>query len=360
MNKGDVTHTDFTGWHSFHQMTMIKKQSLFNIIDDKTHPLLNFFNKRLSYYKPDKVYLTNIAMKYLALILFAFLTVRPAAQAQQKTEQITVDGLPRNFVTYIPSTENKTGKLPFIISLHGRLGNGKGMMNFADFRSLAEKDKFIIVCPDGIDRSWNDGRNTPANKKGIDDVKFIDQLITYIIDTYHGDPKRVYVTGMSNGGFMASRLACELSNRIAAVAVVAASMDGSMSYHPVRPIPIMYIQGTKDPLVPFNGGAMKGAGGEIYGHEELLTLWANADRCEKNPLITNLPGNAGDGTKIIKEEYVNKATNIKVIGYTITNGGHTWPGGTQYMPKFLVGTVTHNLNACDIIWDFFKAYRVVK
>jgi len=296
-------------------------------------------------------------MKSFLIFLFSILTFTVCAQPQEKTEQITVDGLQRHFVTYIPTTNSKE-KLPVIISLHGRLGNGQKMMSFADFRPLADRDKFIIVCPDGINRSWNDGRATPANKKGVDDVKFISDLITYIINTYNGDAKRVYVTGMSNGGFMSSRLACELSDRIAAVAVVGASMDGSMSYHPVKAIPMMYIQGTKDPLVPYNGGAMKGAGGEIYGHAELLELWADADHCDKKPVISKLPDNAHDGTGVIKEEYANKDNKMQVIGYTITNGGHTWPGGKQYLPKAFIGTVTHNLNACNTIWAFFKQYRL--
>jgi polyhydroxybutyrate depolymerase len=298
-------------------------------------------------------------MKYFALSLFSFFTFSISAQPQQKTEQIIVDGLQRQFVTYIPAITNTTDKLPVIVSLHGRLGTGRGMMGFADFRAIANREKFIIVCPDGIDKSWNDGRPTPALKKGINDVKFIDELITYIINTYHGDSKRVYVTGMSNGGFMSSRLACELNNRIAAIAVVAASMDENVTYHPNKPIPIMYIQGTKDPLVPYAGGTMKGAGGEIYGHQDVLKAWADADHCNNNPVITNLPDNANDGTSIIKEEYIDPLTGTKVIGYTVTNGGHTWPGGTQYLPKFLIGTVSHNMNACEVIWDFFKRYRLV-
>ena len=295
-------------------------------------------------------------MKHFALCLFTLFTLSVSAQPQQKSEQITVDSISRRFVTYIPSTINSADKLPVLISLHGRLGTGKGMMDFADFRSIALREKFIIVCPSGINKSWNDGRDTPAHKKGINDVKFIDELITYIIKTYNGDPSRVYVTGMSNGGFMASRLACELNNRIAAIAVVGASMNKGINYQPVSFMPVMYIQGTSDPLVPFEGGTMKGAGGEIYSHKGILKLWADVDHCGDNPIVTNLPVIANDGTSIIKQEYSNPATGVKVIGYTITNGGHTWPDGTQYLPKFLVGTVSRNMNACQVIWDFFKGY----
>jgi polyhydroxybutyrate depolymerase len=297
-------------------------------------------------------------MKTRSLLVFLLMAFSTVALAQQKAEHITIDGLNREFISYLPKGANKTDKLPVIISLHGRLGTAAGMVKFADFRPIADREKVIIVCPGGIDRSWNDGRETPANAKGINDVKFIDQLITYIIKTYNGDAERIYVTGMSNGGFMTSRLACELNSRIAAIAVVAASMDEGMSYQPVKPMPVMYIQGTKDPLVPFKGGLLKkGAGGSIYSHKEVLKKWAAMDSCNSKPIITRLPIKVDDGTSVIKEEYSNP-NGLRVIGYTIVDGGHTWPGGSQYMPKFVIGSVTKNLDACEDIWSFFKGNRL--
>ena len=292
-----------------------------------------------------------------ALLLFLSTLVCISVSAQQKNESITVDGLKREFITYIPAGANGADKLPVIISLHGRLGTAARQFKFADFRPIADREKVIIVCPQGIGRSWNDGRGTPANKKGVDDVEFIDSLIFYITKKYRADNTRVYVTGMSNGGFMASRLAIDLNNRIAAIAVVAASMDKGTAFEPGLSTPVMYIQGTEDPLVPFEGGIVKkGAGGPIYGHEEILKKWAATDSCNSKPVITNLPRKVNDGTSVIKEEYANP-NGLKVIGYTITGGGHTWPGGAQYLPKLMIGPVSHNLDACEVIWDFFKHYR---
>src|SRR3569833_329225 len=119
-------------------------------------------------------------------------------------------------------------------------------------------------------------------------------------------------------------------------------------------MPVMYIQGTEDPLVPFEGGKMKkGSGGEIYGHEEVLKKWAAVDSCDSKPAVTSLPVKVRDHTSVTREEYSNKY-GAEVVGYTIVGGGHTWPDGMQYLPKLMVGTVSHNLDACEVIWTFFK------
>ncbi len=270
------------------------------------------------------------------------------AQSQQKREEITVDGMERAFISYVPAGQKD--KMPIVISLHGGFASPKGMLRLADFRPLADQDKFILVCP-ASKHLWHDG----ADNKGIDDVKFIDQLITYILKTYNGDATRVYVTGISNGGFMTSRLAAQLHNRIAAIAVVAATLNIAEGYDLEKPMPVMYMHGTKDPIIPYNGG--KKFGREMYSHDQIIKKWVTLNNCDPKPIVTQIPDNAQDGTTLVKEEYSNP-NGLKVIGYTINNGGHTWPGGRQYALKFLIGKTTHNLNACQVIWDFFKTYQL--
>jgi polyhydroxybutyrate depolymerase len=277
-----------------------------------------------------------------------FSTFSAMGQSQQKREEIIVDGMERAFVSYVPTGAKE--KMPVVISLHGGFATPKGMLKLADFRPLADQDKFILICPasKGI---WRDG----ADNKGVDDVKFIDQLITYVLNTYNGDASRVYITGISKGGFMTSRLAGQLHHRIAAVAVVAATLNIGEGYDLEKPMPVMYIHGTNDKIIPFNGG--KKFGREMYSHDQIIKKWVTLNNCNPEPVITQIPDNADDGTTIIKEEYSNPANGLKVIGYTINNAGHTWPGGWQYFPKFIVGKTTHNLNACQVIWDFFKSYQ---
>lgn len=292
-------------------------------------------------------------MRWSCIMVLALFSVVAHAQGRLEKGEIIVDSLNRSFLVYIPVSGNMQ-KLPVVISLHGGLSTGKQMMNFADFKPLAEREKFLVVCPDGIDRSWNDGRMTRERN----DVKFISALISEIVNKYNGDSTRVYVTGMSNGGFMATRLACELSNKIAAIAPVSGTMGKDVSYRPDKPMPVLYIHGTRDPLVPYNGGLNARSGAMVYSHEEMLSMWVKVDSCAETPVVTAIPDSADDGTTITKEEYINKKTGIKVIGYTITNGGHTWPDGPQYLPRLIVGRVSHNLNACEVIWAFFKQYRL--
>ncbi|GAB2986730.1 PHB depolymerase family esterase [Mucilaginibacter puniceus] len=270
------------------------------------------------------------------------------AQSQQKREEIIIDGMERAFVSYVPAGVKE--KMPVVISLHGGFASPKGMLRLADFRPLADQDKFILVCP-ASKKLWHDG----ADNKGIDDVKFIDELITYILKTYNGDASMVYVTGVSNGGFMTSRLAAQLHTRIAAIAVVAATLNINEGYDLEKPMPVMYIHGTKDPIIPYNGG--KKFGREMYSHDEIIKKWVTLNDCNPIPVVTQIPDNADDGTTVIKEEYSNP-NGLKVVGYTINNGGHTWPGGRQYLPAFIIGKTTHNLNACQVIWDFFKSYQL--
>ena len=287
---------------------------------------------------------------FLFTLLFSPVVTFPQKTMQQIKGDIVIDGNKRSFLTYIPSSTG-TDKMPLVISLHGGFASPKGMFHLADFRPIADKEKFIVVCP-GSKHVWHDG----ANLHGIDDVKFIDHLITYIVKAYNADPDRVYITGISNGGFMTARLACQLHPRIAAVAIVAASLDVGEGYDLEAPMPALYIHGTKDPVVAYEGGKLFGR--RIFSHKEIIKKWVALDKCDKVPLFTNIPDAANDGTSILKEEYNNPKNGMKVVSYTINNGGHTWPGGWQYFPKFIVGKTTRNLNACEEIWKFFKPYKL--
>src|ERR1700760_3068312 len=179
----------------------------------------------------------NIFIRFIACILLIVPMSPVFAQTapQQIKEHIISEGIKRKIVTYIPANI-KQEKIPLIISLHGGFASPRGMFHLADFRPVADKEKFIVVCP-ASKHFWHDGAKT----NGIDDVKFIDHLITYILNKYHGDASRIYITGISNGGFMTTRLACQLHERIAAIAVVSATLDIGEGYDLTAPLPVMYI-----------------------------------------------------------------------------------------------------------------------
>jgi polyhydroxybutyrate depolymerase len=267
-------------------------------------------------------------------------------------------GRVRSFVLFQP--DGLSGSVPLVIALHGRLGTGSGMEKLTHFEAIATREKFLLIYPDGIRKSWNDGRGTPAEKKGVDDVGFIRALIDSAVRHCAVDPKRVYVTGISNGGFMTMRLATELSDKIAAVAVVAATMDAGTARDAtnVNPVSVLIMHGRKDPIVPFDGGSVRGgAGGPILSHDSAVRWWVNKDGCQRHHLTTELIlDSAGDGTSASYRVYPGGAAGSEVVSYVIDNGGHTWPGGWQYLPVFMVGKTTRNLDASEIIWAFFQRH----
>ncbi|MEY2648963.1 MAG: hypothetical protein RL282_1676 [Bacteroidota bacterium] len=287
----------------------------------------------------------------------------PDKISEQKTVNLAIDGNDRSFIIYLPIGYNNAGKMPMIFSIHGGSGTPEGMINIANFKSIADRDKVVLVYPAGVQKNWNDGRPTTPNQLGINDISFFSQVCDFMIANHSVDATRIYATGISNGGFMSSRLGCELSNKIAAIAVVAATMEAnaiSPSCSPAKPVPAMYIHGSNDPLVPFTGGTMTAggtAGGNILSHFQVIDKWININRCNSTPVITDLPDISNDGTSIKQRLYTAGTNGAEVVSYVILNGGHTWPQGFQYLPESIIGKTSQDMNGCDAIWTFFKKFK---
>lgn len=282
----------------------------------------------------------------------------------QKTINISFDGYDRSFIIYLPLGYNNAGKMPLMFIIHGGSGTPEGMIRIADFRPIADKEKVVLVYPAGHQKNWNDGRPTTPNQMGINDVGFFNRMCDYMIANHSVDANRIYATGISNGGFMTSRLGCELSNRIAAVAVVAATMEAnsvSPNCNPNRPVPAIYIHGTADPLVPFTGGLMTAggtAGGTILSHFQAIDRWAALNRCNNSPAVYDIPDIAVDGTTVKQRVYSGGTNASEVVSYVVINGGHTWPQGFQYLSESIIGLTSQDVNANDVIWAFFKRFRL--
>lgn len=309
---------------------------------------------------------------YISLIALTimFFSCKKATEAvsnadkpgEQKTINLTIDGNPRSFILIQPGGYNNAGKMPVIFVLHGGSGTPEGMINIANFTTIANRDKVLLVYPAGIQNNWNDGRPTTPNQLGINDVSFFNQLIDYLITNYSADGTRIYATGISNGGFMTSRLGCELSNRIVAIAVDAATIEANTiapNCNPAKPVPAMYIHGTADPLVPFTGGVMTAggtAGGNVLSHFQAIDKWVSINKCGSSPAITDIPDIANDGTTIKQRIYAGGTNGTEVVSYVILNGGHTWPQGYQYLNESIIGKTSQDMNACEVIWAFFKRF----
>ena len=170
------------------------------------------------------------------------------------------------------------------------------------------------------------------------------------------DPDRVYVTGMSNGAIMSGRIACQMSDRIAAVAQVAGTVavDIAPTCEPGRPVPILEIHGTDDPLVPYDGGtvaAMLGGRGDVIGVDAWASFWVANDSAAEQPETT-----LGTDTTIRTWKGATPASDV--VFYRVDGAGHTWPDGMQYLPKLIIGPTTHTFDASEVIWAFLSAHRL--
>jgi len=305
-------------------------------------------------------------LRFLALFLILapailYLNHHLRADARDARETITVDGTQRTYRLHVPPSYDSSKPAPLVIALHGRLGTGEGQERLSHFDKVSDEHGFIVVYPDGLERSWADGRGgTPADKNGLNDVKFISALIDQLRKEYRINAGQVYVTGMSNGGFITARLACDLSDKVVAVGIVAASLSVNTadSCSPSKPVSVAVFQGSEDPLVPFAGGEMgkNTAGGMILSHEQSVKKFAQLNRCSGKPQLEHIPDAANDGTTIEVTHYLSCLDGAEVRGYAIQNGGHTWPGGMQYAPAPMIGKTTHNLDASETIWEFFAAH----
>ena len=309
-------------------------------------------------------------MKYLAFaITFLVLSssfIFSCAHGQRQAERsFNHDGLQRRYRLYSPSLKpNHSGQRPLLFVLHGGGGTNRGMVRLTNgrFNQLADRDGFFVVYPQGIDKSWNDGRTdkiSGAHRKGIDDVGFFRALIEHLVQEYPIDSGRIFATGISNGGLMSFRLGCSLSDNIRAIAPVTAQIPSAIEplCRSESGVSLAIINGTEDPLVPYNGGhitVFQKQRGRVLSTDETIRIWKDKNRCNTEAIVTELPDLAADDTRVTKIEYTQCAAGSKVVLYRIDGGGHTWPDGRQYLPEGLIGRTSRDINACDEIWEFFK------
>ena len=282
-------------------------------------------------------------------------------------QAIDFDGLNRTFNLYAPGPDAPR-PLALVFVLHGNRMTGIDMVRITGdtFHRMAERDGAIIVYPDAVDLSWNNGRHNPRSRaysEGIDDVGFISRLIDGIAGEHPVELAHVYVTGVSNGGMMTFRLGCALSPQLAAIAPVIANMpfDIMPDCEPSRPVSVLVMNGTEDPFMPFEGSRLISPSrrqGLVASTDDSLAFWARHNGCNPQAEVTLLPDRApDDGTRVERVVWSHCGVGVSVILDKIVGGGHMLPGYQGPMPVSVAGRISREIDGVEEIWAFFMSHR---
>ena len=276
--------------------------------------------------------------------------------AGETARTLTRDGRERSYLLYVPASVDWSQPVPLVFVFHGGTGNGKSARIMSGFNEVAFQNRFIVVYPDGSGRlsdeiilTWNGGDCCGyAQQENVDDVGFTRAIVAELQSQANIDPKRIYATGLSNGGILSQRLACEASDLFAAVAPVA----GTLNFQPCKPsqpVSVIEFHGTADNHIPYEGG---------FGSESLVNVdfesvldsvgfWTSFNRCASTSLTESF-------ADIQHETWTGCADSTAVELYTIIGGGHAWPGGRGGWPGS--DEPTQTISATQLIWEFFVAH----
>jgi len=268
-------------------------------------------------------------------ILFALLILILTRNVNSQEYTIIHDGLTRTYRLHLPEGYSPDSLYPLVFNLHGLTSNAWEQEIYSGFNAVADQEGFLVVYPNGIDGSWN-----ISSQAGTDDVGFISALIDSLDARYGINTDMVYASGMSMGGFMSYRLACELSDRLAAIASVT-GLHAFFPCTPARPIPVLQIHGTADPIVPY------------AGVNATISFWTEQNGCPEEPVITDFPDINQSDNSTVKSSYYGPCNNSsEVILYTVINGEHTWPGS-----NLIIGVTNQDISASQEIWNFFRKFN---
>lgn len=264
-------------------------------------------------------------------------------------ESIRHDGKKRTYLLHIPDSYSDDQAHCLVIALHGGTGSAKNLEEQSGLAEYADAQGFIACFPDGLHRTWNAGGCCgKAMKKDVDDVGFIEKLIDHISGEYNIDPGRVYVTGMSNGGFMAYRLACELSEKIAAIAPVAGTMNFN-GCAPATPVSVIHFHSYRDENVPFSGGVGDG----ISDHynppvDSVMEAWSGFNGCVSTDSLVY------DGNDFDHRRWSACDDSTEIELYMTHDGGHSWPMGKKGTDK--ADEPSKSIDANALMWAFFQSH----
>lgn len=297
-------------------------------------------------------------MKHAIILLLHIGLFFPIMAQQTIYESIMHDGIQRDYILYIPAIYDGNTNVPLVLNFHGIASNATEQMFYGDFREIADTEGFILVHPEGTllngDQHWNVDNFTTGTTIGstADDVSFTGALIDELTSQYAINLDRIYSTGMSNGGYMSLLLACQLSEKIAAVASVTGSMtpetyDACNAQHP---IPILQIHGTSDSDVPYNGVWWS------RSIEDVISYWVSYNNCDTNPTIMSFPDiDPLDGSTVDHFVYSDGDNGVTTEHMKVIGGNHTWPGSAFDLPGL---NTNQDINASMEVWQFFSRFDI--
>ena len=282
---------------------------------------------------------------------------------QRPQDDYDTTAIPRTHVTYVPPSYDPETPAPVLMMLHGRTSNGAGTASGTEMNTLAARENFIVVYPNGIGAQWNYVRDVPFYAEtDYDDTVFLGDLLDDLALDLNIDTTRVYVSGISNGGFMTHRLACEDPERYAAFASVIA--QAFVGLYPLcdetPPVPIMMINGTNDTIVPWVGVQESFQGTSFYTIAPVMdtvAFWATHNGCDpESYTITELPDQPDDtsNTQVQTLEFADCEGDGRILLYVVVGGGHTFPG-VNWSTNIL-GETNMDIHAADEIWNFVSQY----
>ncbi len=265
------------------------------------------------------------------------------------------DGLERSYFVHVPSSYSNGDSIPLIIAMHGGFGSAANLQVQSQLNVKADNSNFIVVYPEGVKnllniRTWNGGACCGyAVNQNIDDVGFISTLIDSLQENYSIDSDRIYATAISNGGYMAYRLACELSDKIAAIAPVSASMN-LPTCTPERAVPIIHFQSYLDDNIPYLGGYGNGPSDHYNPPlDSIFNVWGNLNNC------TTIQDTLTDNDEYTLVQWSDGDCNAEINYYITQDGGHSWHGGNATV---IGDDVSTYISANDLMWAFFQEHSM--
>ena len=295
-----------------------------------------------------KILIRALTIFFIAVIAIGLIVVTIYVLSNQTNGQIISSGERRRYLLYVPESYNPELLTPLVINIHGFVQWPANQMQVSQWNELADKHGFIVVYPSGtgFPLRW---RVTDEPEK---EVAFFSDLISKLVQEYNIDSSRIYANGLSNGGGMTLLLACRLSEQITAVGAVAGAFRSACEDNAgQRPVPAIFFHGKEDPLVPYAGGVYERTGMPFPSIPEFVASYAQENGCNPTPTTLMETGNV----KGIRYSECNQ--DADVVFYSITDGGHTWPGGSP-LPEWIAGKTSQEIDATQLMWEFFQEYSL--